>query len=160
MKKLYIKIFIFTLIFWLFLCPIFHINADDIEWLNITKKLTPEEVEHTNRRIKFLWANPWKFWEYYQNAHDDLTFWERLASWVLQIDDILNYTVFIVSFLSQLWMIVWVIFIMYAWYKYILSVFNWTKAPNSTLKNAIIWVIIVIFSYAIMRILISIIWLA
>ena len=160
MRKFYIKFFILALTLWLLSCPHFIVNADNIDWFNITQKLTTWEVEHTNRRIKFLSANPWKFWDNYQKAHADLNFWERLASGILQMDDILNYMTFLVGFLSQLWMVVWVIFIMYAWYKYMLSVFNWGKAPSSTLKNAIIWIIIIIFSYAIMKILISIIWLA
>lgn len=160
MKKTYIKIFVFALTLWLLLCPYFHTNADNVQEFNITQRLTTWEVEHTNRRIRFLSANPWQFRNNYQKAHEDLNFWERLASGILQIDDILNYMTFLVGFLSQLWMVVWVIFIMYAWYKYMLSVFNWGKAPSSTLKNAIIWVIIIIFSYAIMKILISIIWLA
>lgn len=163
MKKLCVKIFL--LIFALNLIPLsnFCANADDIddiEWLTLSKKLTTWEVEHTNRRTNFLSANPSQFWDNYHKAHEDLNFRERLASWILEIDDIVNYMVYIVGFLSQLWMLIWVIFIMYAWYKYMLSIFNWWKTANSTLKNAIIWVIIIIFSYAIIRILISIIWLA
>lgn len=162
MKKICIKIILWILALFLVPCANFCTNAnvEDIEWLEITKKLTTWEVEHTNRRINFLWANPSQFRDNYHKAHEDLNFWERLASWILEIDDIMNYMVYVVWFLSQLWMLIWVIFIMYAWYKYMVSIFNWWKAGGSTLKNAVIWVIIIIFSYAIMRILISIIWLA
>ena len=40
------------------------------------------------------------------------------------------------------------------------SVFNWGKLPTETVKNAIIWVIIVIFSFAIMKTLTSFIGLS
>ena len=159
MKRFYIKVFVFVLTLWLFFCSNIYTNADNVEWLTITQRLTEWEAKHTNRRIRFLWTHAWEFWDNYQKAHQDLNFWERLASGILQIDDILNYMVFVVWFLSQLWIVTWTIFIMYAWYKYMISVFNWGKAPNSTLKNAIIWVIIIIFSYAIMRSLMAIIWL-
>ncbi len=161
MKKFSTKILLSALILWLFLCPHFHANADnlDVDWLAIAKKLTTWQVEHTNRRIKLLWSNPGHFWEDYHKAHADLSFRERIFWWIIEIDDIMNYMVFVVKFLGQLWILVWMFFIMFAWYKYMLSVFNWWKTPASTLKNAIIWVIIVIFSYAIMKILTSIIWL-
>jgi hypothetical protein len=71
----------------------------------------------------------------------------------------MNYMVHIIQFLSQLGLVVWTIFIMYAGYKYIISVLNSQKTPSSTIKNAIIWILIIIFSYAIMRILTSFIWL-
>ena len=161
MKKFSTKILLSALILWLFLCPHFHANADDldVDWLAMAKKLTTWEVEHTNRRINLLWSNPGSLWENYHKAHEDLSFWERIFWWIIEIDDIMNYMVFVVKFLGQLWILVWMFFIMFAWYKYMLSVFNWWKTPASTLKNAIIWVIIVIFSYAIMKILTSIIWL-
>lgn len=161
MKKIGTKILLSILILGLFLCPHFATNADDldVDWLAIAKKLTTWQVEHTNRRIKLLWSNPGHFWEDYHKAHADLSFRERIFWWILEIDDIMNYMVFVVRFLGQLWILVWMFFIMFAWYKYMLSVFNWWKTPASTLKNAIIWVIIVIFSYAIMKILTSIIWL-
>ena len=153
-KNIYKKIRLFWgllfLLFWWF-C----VKADN---LVIMEELTDEEMEHTNRRIKFLWSNSWVR-DNYQKAHDDLNFWERMAGWILYIDDIMNYLVFVVQFLGQLWLVVWTIFIIYAWYKYMLSIFRWWETPSSTVKNAIIWVIIVIFSYAIMRILTSLIWL-
>lgn len=134
----------------------FYVNAQN---LSLITELSHEETEHTNRWINFLGLGWWEFRKNYLLAAGNLSFFERLASWILIRDDIPNVLVLVVQFLSQLGLVVWVIFIMYAWYKYILSVFNWWKAPNSTIKNAIIWVIIVIFSYAILKTLTSFIWL-
>ena len=156
MKRQILKTFssIFTTII-LFLS---HTNAEEGD-LSLIPKLSEEEAEHTNRRINFLWSKWWEFWKNYLLASDDLSFFERLASWILTRDDIPNLMILVVKFLSQLWLVVWVIFIMYAGYKYMISVFNWGKVPSSAIKDAIVWVIIVIFSYAIMRFLTSIIWL-
>lgn len=126
---------------------------------NITRELTDNEITKVNRRIKIISWDPWNVSSNIHKAHEDLNLFERLASWILEIEDIMDYLVLVVKFLSQLWLIVWMVFIMYAWYQYIISVFNWWKVPSNTIKNAIIWVIIVIFSYAIMRFLTSIIWL-
>ncbi len=139
------------------LLPTFFIKADNN--LIISKELTEKETQHVNQRIDFLWNTPWKLWINYHKAHDDLNFRERLAGGILEIDDIINYLVLIIKFLSQLWLLIWTIFIMYAWYKYMISVFNSGKTPSSTIKNAIIWVLIIIFSYAIMKIFTSFIWL-
>ena len=155
-KTLFKKIW---LLLWLsyLLLPIFFIKAE--ENLSVINKVTDEEAEHVNRRIQFIWTKPWEVRTNIHNAHEDLNFSERRAGWILEIDDIMNYMVRIVQFLSQLWLVVWTIFIMYAGYKYIISILNSEKTPSATVKNAIIWVLIVIFSYSIMRILTSFIWL-
>lgn len=156
-KKCIKRIWLSLSLFYLLLLT-FPVNADDN--LSIIEKTTNTETQHINRRIQFIWSNPWRVMDNIHKAHEDLNLSERRAWGILEIDDIINYLVFIVQFLSQLWLIVWAIFIMYAWYKYMLTILNWSwKAPSSTLKNAIIGIIIVIFSYAIMRILTSFIWL-
>ena len=148
---------------WLFLwlscllLPTFFVKADDE--LTVIDEVTDQEAEHVNRRIQVIWSHPWKVWTNFHEAHEDLSFSERRAGWIIEIDDIMNYMVRVVQFLSQLGLVVWTIFIMYAGYKYAVSVFNWWRASSSTIKNAIIWILIVIFSYAIMKILTSFIWL-
>jgi len=147
-RKIWLPIFLLTFSL--------YTQADSF---NITRELTDNEITKVNRRIKIISWDPWNVSSNIHKAHEDLNLFERLASWILEIEDIMDYLVLVVKFLSQLWLIVWMVFIMYAWYQYIISVFNWWKVPSNTIKNAIIWVIIVIFSYAIMRFLTSIIWL-
>ena len=154
-KRFVKKIWLLCLLY--LLLPTLFTNAEDN--LSVIDKVTDTETQHVNWRIQFIWSNPWKVWDNIHKAHDDLNFSEKWAWGILEIDDIVNYLVLVVQFLSQLGLVVWVIFIMYAWYKYMLSIFNWWKVPSSTLKNAIIGVIIVVFSYAIMKILTSFIWL-
>ena len=124
----------------------------------ITPNLTDNEIEHSNFWINLLWEKWWEFRNRYNTAANDLSFSERRASWILTRDDIMTYMTMIISFLSQIWIAVWIIFIMYTWVKYMISVFNDSKAPKSIIKNAIIWIIIVIFSYAILRAMMLMVW--
>lgn len=131
----------------------------DVDGFEIMPKLEPEEIEEINTKIKEIWSEGWKVWENYNKNASGMSTSKQISSWIMNRDTIMNYIVFIIKFLSQLWLLVWAWFIMYAWYKYMLTAFGQSKDASSTLTNAIIWVIIVIFSYAIMKILTSIIWL-
>lgn len=117
----------------------------------------------TSDDLKEIWSEWWKVMEKYRKAADEMdknaSPGEQIGAWIMSRNTIYNYLVFFVQYLSQLWLVVWVIFIMYAWYRYMTSVFTWKSAPTDVLSNAIIWVLIVIFSYAIMRILTWFIWL-
>ncbi len=141
----------------LFVMSIFVSAQDDIV---IVPELEEGEIEHVNSWIDIIWSEWWNVWKSYRLAVKDLSLSERWAAWILTWDDIPLFLTLVIGFLSQLWLVVWVVFIMYAWYKYMVSAFTWWKTPSSTIKNAIIWVIIVIFSYAIMRILTSLVWLS
>ena len=136
-------------------------NDLQVEWFEIMPKLTDKEAEEAEQAVTEVWQTGHKVWETYNQKASELKTSQQIATWIMNRDTIMNYLVFIVQFLSQLWLTVWVWFIMFAWYKYIISVFDWWKTDwaKPAIINAIIWVIIVIFSYAIMRILTSIIWL-
>ena len=112
--------------------------------------------------LKEIWSEPWKVMDKYKKAAAELdgAAWEQLGSWIMSRNTIYNYLIFFVQYLSQLGLIAWVLFIIYAWYKYMTSVFTWKSAPTDVLSNAIIWVLIVIFSYAITKLLISFTWLS
>ena len=72
-------------------------------------------------------------------------------------DTILDYIVYLVRFLSQVGIVIGVIMIIYAGYLYATSIFspsNMTKG-KSAITNAIIGVLVVAFSYAIMKLLTS-----
>ena len=159
-KKIWIIsiILLFSIIF--FPHKTFAADGDlDVEWFNIMPELDDENFNNINKAIQEIWQTWWKVMDTYREKAEKLTVTEQITWWIMNRNTLLNYIVFLVQFLSQLWLVVWWWFIMYAWYKYMISVFNWWKVPSSTVKNAIIGIIIVIFSYAIMRTLTSIIWL-
>jgi len=132
----------------------------EVEWFNIMPELKEDSVNKIDATITTIWSEWWHVWDRYNDEALKLTTEEQVASWIMNWDTIMNYLVFIVQFLSQLGLVVWVGFIIYAWYKYMSSSFSGGKVPSSTVTNAIIWILIVIFSYAIMKILTSFIWLS
>ena len=160
-KKIWITIAFAICLFWLST----YVNAAgesdlNVDGFSIMPELDNTEKKNINDKIVEIWQTWWWVRDKYNETASKLETSEQIASWIMNRDTIMNYLVFIVKFLSQLWIAVGVIFIMYAGYKYMISVFSWWKTPSSTVKNAIIWVIIVIFSYAIMKTLTSLIWLS
>jgi len=131
-----------------------------VKWFNIMPEISAEDTARLNAEITDIGSVGWHVWENYNDAAGRIPTDSQVASWIMNRDTIMNYLVFIVQFLSQLGLVVWAAFIMYAGYKYIVSLFEWWKVPSATVKNAIIWILIVIFSYAIMKILTSFIWLS
>lgn len=133
----------------------------EVDWFSIMPKLTDEKIEELDKKIEDIWHTWWNVWsEYTKAAASGMSVQEQVASWIMNRDTIMNYLVFLVKFLSQLWITVGVIFIMYAWYIYMLRIFSGKGNPKTAIKNAIIWVIIVIFSYAILKFLTSLIGLS
>ena len=162
MKKIIMRGFLFIVFSFLWIIMLFWntTDAQDVDWFTIIPKI--KDTWAIDTKIERIWSEWWQVWKHYTDEADQMEPEEQIASWIMNWDTILNYLVFVVKFLSQLWLLVWVMFIMYAWYKYMVSVFVWCKTNGapSTLKNAIIWVIIVIFSYAIMKTLTSFIWIS
>jgi hypothetical protein len=132
-------------------------NDLEVDWFNILPELSETAIDDANNAIYKVWYEWGHVRENYNDIADKIWTSEQIASWIMNRDTIMNYLVFIVKFLSQLWLFVWFGFIIYAGYTYMLSIFNWNQAKFGTVKNAIIWIIIVIFSYAIMKTLTSII---
>lgn len=163
-RKILKKIWIITAIgLFSFVIIPFCVNAADsdleVDWFNIMPELEESQMQKIDKEIEEIWSKWWIVQKQYYQSSKKLKTSEQVASWIMNWDTIMNYLVFVVQFLSQLGLVVWAVFIMIAWYKYAVSLFQWWKVPSSTVKNAIIGIFIVIFSYAIMRILTSFIWL-
>jgi hypothetical protein len=93
-------------------------------------------------------------WDIYNDQASWLNTAEQIASGVMDRDTILDYGVYILQFLSQAWLLVGALMFIYTGYKYIMSVITGDWAPDKKLiQNAIYGILIIIFSYAIMRIL-------
>ncbi len=80
---------------------------------------------------------------------DDL--WAQFATGIFSRDGILDYVVYIVRFISQMALVIGAGMIIYTGYKYASAVFTGKSPSNDMIKDAIIGILIVIFSYAIMR---------
>ncbi len=83
--------------------------------------------------------------------------WEAFASWVFTRSLILDYLVYLVRFLSQIGLFIWAIMIIYAWYIYASSIFTGSETwwGKKAITNAILWVLVIAFSYAIMKLITS-----
>ncbi|MCX6824494.1 MAG: hypothetical protein NT085_05215 [candidate division SR1 bacterium] len=82
---------------------------------------------------------------------------DQIASGIMTRDTLLDYIVYLVRFLSQIGIFIGVVMIIYAGYLYASSIFspsNMSKG-KAAITNAIIGVLIISFSYAIMKLLTS-----
>lgn len=107
-----------------------------------------------------IWKKPWKVWKTYNAKAGGMSVWDSFASWVFSWDTILDFFKHIANVLSQIGLVIWSWMIIYAWYKYASWVFTGdaSKWWKDAIKWAISWVLIVIFSYAIMKILLWMFW--
>lgn len=82
---------------------------------------------------------------------------DQIASGIMTRDTLLDYIVYLVRFLSQIGIVIGVLMIIYAGYLYASSIFspsNMSKG-KSAITNAIIGVLVIAFSYAIIKLLTS-----
>ena len=100
----------------------------------------------------------WKVWEKYNKEYSKIKgdLWAQFATGVFWWDSILLFIKYLIKFLSQVGMVIGALMIIYSGYIYANAVWtgNATKWVDP-LKKAIIWVVIIIWSYAIMKILTS-----
>ncbi len=102
------------------------------------------------------WGNVWKS---YNEQASELSWdlWAQMASGIMTWDTLLDYIVYLVRFLSQIGIFIGVVMIIYAGYLYASSIFNPSgmSKGKSAITNAIIGVLVIAFSYAIMKLLTS-----
>ncbi len=81
----------------------------------------------------------------------------QLASGIMTRNTLLDYTVYLVRFLSQVGLLIGGLMIIYAGYLYATTIFGWGDASKGkkAITNAIIGILIIAFSYAIIKLLTS-----
>ena len=81
----------------------------------------------------------------------------QLASGIMTWSTLLDYVVYLVRFLSQVGLLIWGLMVIYAGYLYATTIFGWGDATKwkKAITNAIIGIIVIAFSYAIMKLLTS-----
>ena len=153
MKKLLLGIFIFGTI----IAPISSFAqqaSNDFEI--IPKASSGGAVEDA---VNAVWSEWWSVRDNYNEQADSLkgSVGDQIASGVMTRNTLLEYVVYLVWFLSQIGIVIGVVMIIYAGYLYASSIFspsNMSKG-KSAITNAIIGVLVVVFSYAIMKLLTS-----
>lgn len=119
--------------------------ADDISilpkwsWTNAAQKV--ERV-----------SSGWKVWSVYNEVlEEDMSLWDKLASGIMDRDTILDYCVYLVKFLWEVALLIWAAAIIFLWYKRIVRNIFW-EAPK-WLTLVILWIIIIIFAYVIVKLI-------
>lgn len=120
--------------------------ADDIaiipkwSWTNAAQKV--EKV-----------SSGWKVWQTYRDVveNDNLSLWDQLASGIMSRDTILDYCVYLAKFLWEVALLVWAMAIIFMWYKRILK--NLKPQQENPLWKIILWLLIIIFAYAIVKLI-------
>lgn len=115
--------------------------------------------------VKSWWVEAdfqaWKVWDQYNEKLKKIEekpwyLWDSFTTGIFGWDSIFYFLKYLVNFLSQVWLVIWAVMIIYSGYKYTTWVFAWKSTTgNEPLKMAIYGVVIVIFSYAIMNLMIN-----
>lgn len=81
---------------------------------------------------------------------------EQLSSGIMTRSTLLDYLVYVIQFLSEAGLLIWAMMIIYAGYMYASSIFGWAADKGKkAITNAILGVLVIVFSYAIMKIITS-----
>ena len=107
--------------------------------------------------VKEVWSWEWTVIERYNKQATEIAeqkdLWKAFETWIINWDTLLSYIVYLMRFINQLGLLIWSIMILYAGYQYAWTIFKFwdpTKGKNA-IKNAIIWILVIVFSYAIWK---------
>lgn len=100
------------------------------------------------------WVSVW--WEVLERQKDtvsnwEMSLWDQLASWIMGWDTILDYCAYLVRFLWEVALLIWALASIYVWYKRIFK--NLFPEPPKGLIMVIVWLLIVIAAYVIVKLL-------
>ena len=116
------------------------------------------ETQESNEELD---KNPGKVLETYNNKADELAqkgdLGSAFATGIFNRDLILLYIAYLVQLLSQLGMLIWGIMVVYAGYLYAGTIFGFwdVKWAKTAIEQAIKGILVISFSYAILKILTS-----
>lgn len=117
--------------------------------------ILPEVKDTTeiNKAIEIIWKTPGSVMDNYKaQANSDLTFAEKMAGGIMNRNTLLEYVAYLIRFLSQIGLVIGAAMIIYAGYQYAMNIFGGKESDgNSAIKYAIIGVLVISFSYAIIR---------
>lgn len=123
--------------------------------------IIPEQSNSTTvvDAVKAVWSQWGKVWDTYNAKAAVLSsnLGDQLASGIMTRDTLIQYTIYLARFLSQIGLLIGACMIIYAGYIYAISIFSGGDASkgNNAIKYAIYGVVVIASAYAIMRILTS-----
>lgn len=103
------------------------------------------------------WCDKWTVWSRYNKEltkdKKELDLGTQFATWIFSWNSIKLYAAYIIRFLLQIGLLIGAVMIIVAGYKYATAVYKWSDPWKKDILNAIVGVLVIIFSYAIIRIL-------
>jgi hypothetical protein len=94
-----------------------------------------------------------QFWDKYNEKATKLSVDQQLATWVMNWDTIIAYSAVVITFISNLWLVVGAWFIIWSGYQYAMSAFGMKEDNGKAIKNALIGIAVIATSYGIFRLL-------
>lgn len=122
-------------------------------WFTQAQSLVPKDIEADTAEI-VSWVSQW--WHVLENQKNlikswNLTMAQQINTWIMSWDTILDYCVFLVKFLGEVALLIWAVAIIFLWYKRITKNVFWESPKGLTM--IVIWILVVIFAYAIVKLL-------
>lgn len=151
------KIILITLLLWITTLSSFGFAETPNDFEIIPKSTDPSGVSQAVEAVGKTW---WNVRDNYNKQADKLAkkgVGDQLASGIMTRQTLLDYVVYLIRFISQIGLVIGVAMIIYAGYLYATSIFNSSgmSKGKAALTNAIVGVLVVAFSYAIMKLLTS-----
>lgn len=146
-------------IFWLLTCIVVSLNvlSGSLVFAQSNLEILPKADQTKLWQINSAIQDPndsRSVWDIYNDEWSGLDTATQVASGVMDWDTILDYGALVLVFLSQAGLLVWALMFIATGYQYVMSVITGDSEPQSDhIKNAITGILVIIFSYAIMRIL-------
>lgn len=156
--KIRIFISVFSFVIFSFLISWFQVSATQNN-LHIIPEISEEEKQQAAESVDYVGdPNKWgtaieRYNEKAEEIDKSGNLWMAFQTWEMTWNTPLNAVVYVMKFLSQLGLLIWWIMMLYAGYQYATTIFGYgdPNTAKTSIKNAIIWVIVVIASYAILR---------
>ena len=119
----------------------------------IPKAINPQQVAKDVEDVA-VWGAVWEKYNTYLTGGQRRSLSDQLSSGIMDWTTLLDYFARFIKYLSQLGIFIGSCFVIYAGYVYATAIFqNSAKVTdgNTAIKNAILGVIVITFSYAIMK---------
>lgn len=122
--------------------------------IEIIPSLSDEQIEKLGDvQDRIMTGDEKSVWTKYNTEAKKLSTEEQFVSGVMTWDTIFDYAIIFLKFLSEAGIAIGGLQIIRVGYQYIMSVINGENPHQNLIKQAIIGILVIIFSYAIMRIL-------
>lgn len=151
MKKLYLTRIVWSVVV---SCVLFINKISAQDTLNIIPSLGVSGNQAIGDAHQNIITGTWRVRNTYNNAASWFNTQEQIVSGIMTWDTLLNYGILILKRLSQAGIAMGSLMLIYVGYQYIMSVIAGTTPDNKLIPRAMSGILVIIFSYAIMRILV------